>query len=100
MNANKITRYFIKKENFSVVEINDFFNDFLGIKEELNPWINYLTVNNSIGFVAYSSFGLKQKLEKSLESNNLTDELKEKITRLNNEISENDNPVLVIGKLK
>lgn len=100
MNADKITRYFINKNDFSSSEIMDFYNDFLGIKEELNPWNNYVFINNSLGYVAYSSFELKQKLEKSLESKNIDNELRVRISLLNEEIKENDNPVLVVGKLK
>lgn len=100
MNADKITRYFINKNDFSVSEIKDFYNDFLGIEEELNPWNNYLSLNNSLGFVTYSAFELKQKIEKSLESKDITNELRERISLLNEEIKENDNPVLLVGKLK
>ena len=100
MNADKQTRYFINKNDFSVTEIKDITNDFLGIDEELDQWDNYLFITNNLGFVCYSSFELKQKIEKALESNKLENTVKQRILNLNQEIKENDNPVLVIGKLK
>ena len=100
MNADKQTRYFISKNDFTVAEINDFHNDFLGIDENLDQWDDYLFITNSLGFVCYSSFELLQKIDKALESKKLDNIIKQRISTLNKEIKENDNPVLVIGKLK
>ncbi len=100
MNADKQTRYFINKNDFTVTEIKDFRNDFLGIDEVLDQWANYLYINNNLGYVVYSSFELKQKIAKALESNILDNPVKQRILTFNLEIKENDNPVLVIGKLK
>lgn len=100
MNADKQTRYFINKNDFSVTEIKDFKNDFLGIDEKLDQWDDYLFITNNLGFVAYSSFELKQKIDKTLESNKLDDLIKQRISVLNQEIKENDNPVILVGKLK
>ena len=75
-------------------------NDFLGIDEDLDQWDNYLYITNNLGYVVYSSFELKQKITKALESNKLDDPVKQRILALNQEIKENDNPVLVIGNLK
>ena len=100
MNADKQTRYFINKKDFTVSEIKDFKNDFLGIDEELDQWDNYLFITNNLGFVCYSSFELKQKIEKALESNKLENTVKQRILNLNQEIKENDNPVILVGKLK
>jgi hypothetical protein len=99
-NADKQTRYFINKNDFSVTEIKDIKNDFLGIDEELDQWDNYLSITNNLGFVCYSSFELKQKIEKALKSNKLENTVKQRILHLNQEIKENDNPVLLIGNLK
>ena len=100
MNADKQTRYLISKNDFTVVEIKDFNNDFLGIDEDLDQWDNYLYITNNLGYVVYSSFELKQKIAKALESNKLDNLIKQRISALNLEIKENDNPVLVIGNLK
>jgi hypothetical protein len=100
MNADKQTRYYINKNDFAVAEIKDFKNDFLGIDEVLDQWDDYLFITNNLGFVCYSSFELKQKIAKALESKKLDNLIKQKISSLNQEIKENDNPVILIGKLK
>lgn len=100
MNADKLTRYFISKNDFTVAEIKDVHNDFLGIDEDHDQWDDYLFITNNLGYVCYSSFELKQKIEKTLESKKLDNLIKQRISTLNQEIKENDNPVLVIGKLK
>ena len=100
MNGDKQTRYFINKRDFSVTEISDFKNDFLGFEEDLEQWDNYLSITDNLGFVCYSSFELKQKIAKALESNKLESTVKQRILDLNQEIQENDNPVILTGKLK
>lgn len=100
MNADKLTRYFINKNDFTVAEIKDFHNDFLGIKEDPDQWDDFLFKTNNLGFVCYSSFELKQKIDKALKSKKLDNLIKQRISTLNLEIKENDNPVILIGKLK
>jgi len=100
MNGDKQTRYFINKRDFSVTEISDFKNDFLGFEEDIDQWTNYLLITNNLGFVCYSSFELKQKIAKALESKKLESTVKQRILNLNQEIQENDNPVILTGKLK
>ena len=100
MNADKLTRYFVNKKDFTVVQIKDFKNDFLGIDETLDQWDDYFFITNNLGYVYYSSFELKQKIEKALDSNKLDEHVKQRISTLNREINENNNPILVIGKLK
>jgi 6-bladed beta-propeller len=100
MNADKQTRYYINKNDFSVAGIKNFRNDFLGIEEDPDQWKNYLFITNNLGFVCYSSFELKQKIAEALESNKPDNPVKQRISALNQEIKESDNPVLVIGNLK
>ncbi len=100
MNGDKQTRYFINKRDFSVTEISDFKNDFLGFEEDLEQWDNYLSITDNLGFVCYSSFELKQKIARALESNKFENTVKQRISDMNQAIQENDNPVLVIGNLK
>ena len=100
MNGDKITRYWVDKKDFSVCEITGFYNDFFGIDEEFDPWENYLFVNNDLAFISYSAFNLKQLIKETLESENLDKAVKHRISTLNEQINKNDNPILVIGKLK
>ncbi len=100
MNGDKITRYWVDKHGFSVSEITGFYNDYLGIQEKFKPWQDYLFLSNNLGFIKYSSFNLKQLIEKTLESEKTDRTQKDRILSLNEEINENDNPVLLIGKLK
>ncbi len=51
--------------------------------------------NNHILF-QFQAFELKSKIEEQLEKNDISEEVKVKLSRLNNEISENDNPVLFV----
>ena len=100
MNADKQTRFFVSKKDFSVYEITGFYNDFLGFKEKPAQWDNYLSINNNKGFVSYSSFELKQKLKEILTSDKIDDQLIKRILDLNGKLNENDNPILIIGNLK
>ena len=100
MNADKLTRYLINKKDFTVVEIKNIQNDFLGFDEAPDQWDDYLFITNNLGYVCYSSFELKQKIEKALESNKLDENVKQRISTLNSQVDENNNPILVIGKLK
>ena len=100
MNGDKQTRYFVSKKDFSVYEITDFYNDFLGFKENLDEWDNYLYITNDLGYVCYSSFELKQKIKETLTSGKISDQVRNRILDLNGQITENDNPILVVGYLK
>ena len=100
MNADKVTRYFINKKDFSVHEIKGFQNDFLGIKEVQNPWNDYLLITNDLGFICYSSFDLKKMIDEVLVSKRLDKTVKLRISTLDKLLDENDNPVLVVGKLR
>ena len=99
MNADKQTRYLVNKKDFSVYEISDFYNDFLGFQESLDQWDNYLFITNDYGYVCYSSFELKQKINEILISGKIDDQVRKRISDLNGQINENDNPVLVVGVL-
>jgi hypothetical protein len=100
MNGDKVISYWIDKEDFSVTEITGYYNDYFGIDEKFDPWKNYLFVNNHLAFLCYSSIDLKQLIEETLESGGPDNNIKQRITALNEQINENDNPILLIGKLK
>lgn len=100
MNADKQTRYFITKRDFAVSEIKDIYNDYLQIEENLEQWDNYLFTTNNLGYVCYSAFELKQKINKTLVSKKIDNPMKKRIVILDKQIKEDDNPILIIGKLK
>jgi hypothetical protein len=98
--ADESTLYWVDKKDFSVSEITGFYNDYFGINEAFNPFMNFLSVCNDFGYISYSSFQLKQWLTKTLESPDLDNSVKLKISKFNEGLDENDNPVLIFGKLK
>ena len=100
MNGDKQTRYLISKKDFSACEIIDFNNDFLGFREYTDQWENYLHISNNTGYICYSAFELKQKLEVVLKTDKPDDQKWVIKSELNRTLRENDNPVLIIGDLK
>lgn len=100
MNADKVELYWIDNKNFTATRIKKFHNDFLGVEDTFDPWNNYLFITNDLGFVRYSSFYLKQLIKNSLETANLEDQITQRVSSLDKQINENDNPILLIGKLK
>ncbi len=100
MNGDKAELYRIDNKNFTVTGIKNFYNDFLGVEEPFDPWNNYLFATNDLAYRSYSSFNLKQLIKQALEKGNLEDQVKQRISSLDEQISENDNPILVIGKFK
>ena len=100
MNADKNELYLVDKKNFTVTGIKAFHNDFLGIEDSFDPWNNYLSTTNDLGFVTYSSFTLKKLIKQALEKGYLENQIKQRISSLDTQIVENDNPILVIGKFK
>ena len=100
MNADKQVRYLISKKDFSVREITDFHNDFLGFRENQDQWDNYLFITNDMGYVCYSAFEVRQKIREALDYGKVDDQIRNRISDLYDQIGENDNPVLLAGLLK
>ena len=92
--------YWINKKNFSANELTGFYNDFFGTDEPFVDFISHFSVCNEYGFLRYSAFELKQILNKAIHSKDTPDSLKLKMNKLNIELNDLDNPVLLIGKLK
>ncbi len=100
MNADKAELFLIDNKNFTVTGVKKFHNDFLGVEDPFDPWQNYLSTTDDLGFLRYSSFNLKQLIKKALETGNLENPIRQRISLLYGQINENDNPILVIGKYK
>lgn len=101
MNGDKVILYWIdKRNNFSINEITGFRNDYFGFDDAFDPWRNYLSVDNNLAFKVYSSIELKRLIEKALQTSKIGKEVKDRISLLYNQVNENDNPVLLVGKLR
>jgi hypothetical protein len=100
MNADQLTKYWINRKDNSVVEISGFYNDYLGINEIPDPWNNYLFMSNDFGFVCYPPVYLKKIMDSTLRFYEPVKIIKDRISSLNSQLQEDDNPVLVIGKLR
>jgi hypothetical protein len=100
MNADKAELFLIDNKNFTVTGIKKFHNDFFGVEDPFDPWKNYLFTNNELGFIRNSSYNLKLLIKQALETGNLENPVKQRISLLYGQINENDNPILVIGKYK
>ena len=50
--------------------------------------------------LSYQAFEFKKMIDETIKSKNLTESTKERLEKLNSEIAENDNPVVIAGKLK
>jgi len=98
--GDESTLFWIDRGDFSVSKIKGFHNDYFGIDEAFDPWEDYLFVSGDFAYIKYASFELKQSIEEALDSENLDHDVKQRISSLNEIIDENDNPILVIGKLK
>ena len=84
----------------SVSKITGFRNDYFGIDEAFDPWDDYLFGDDDLAYIKYAAFELKQLIKDALDSENLAHDVKQRISLLIEKIDENDNPILVIGKLK
>jgi hypothetical protein len=70
-------------------------NDFLGGLD-----VDFLLYDNEYAVIICEAFKLRQDLEKVLEKPDLSQDVRDRMTELVNNIDDDDNPVLVIGKLK
>jgi len=98
--GDESTLFWIDRGDFSVSKITGFHNDYFGIHEDFDPWEDYLFADDYLGYIKYAAFDLKQLIKDALDSENLAHDVKQRISSLNEKIDENDNPILVIGKLK
>jgi len=98
--GDESTLFWIDRADYSVSEITGFHNDYFGIDEAFDPWEDYLFTDDDLAYIKYAAFDLKQLIKEALDSENLADDLKQRISLLNETIDQSDNPILLIGKLK
>ena len=89
-NPNIIVNKKTKKANYYKAK-----NDFLGGLD-----IKYFQSDNDYIIIRHDSFQLLDDLKKNMNNSNLTQEIRKNMSDLIDNINEDDNPVLVIGKLK
>lgn len=70
-------------------------NDFLGGMD-----INYFQSNNDYMVVVCEAFKLREELEKNIKKSGLAKNVRDRMQKLLDSTDDDDNPILVIGKLK
>jgi hypothetical protein len=70
-------------------------NDFLGGLET-----SYFSCDNDYAVVSINAFRIREDLEKAVDRPGLSPEVRARMTELVNNIDDDDNPVLIIGRLK
>ncbi len=98
--ADESTLFWMDRGDYSVSKITGYRNDLFGIDEDFDPWKDYLFAEDDLAFIKYAAYELKQLVKDALDSEGLAHDVKQKISSLTEKIDENDNPILVIGKLK
>ncbi len=84
----------VSKKDGSVKRIDRFTNDFLGLSYP------FLTMRNGYVCISYDPLELMDALDKVLAQTDLKPEIRKRATGLRNSLYENDNDILMIGKLK
>ena len=84
----------VSKKDGSVKRIDRFTNDFLGLSYPS------LTMRNGYVCISYDPLELMDALDKVLAQTDLKPEIRKRATGLRNSLHENDNDILMIGKLK
>lgn len=75
--------------------IKGFYDDYFDMEiENLN-----LSVRGEVVHLKYSAIDFKEKLVEALENGELSEKKISEFTKLNQQISEEDNPVFLIGHL-
>jgi hypothetical protein len=87
----------IDKKNERAHYISSFYNDFTG--EKLNPYYAKFQ-SNGIFYMAIDAYSLLEKIEKVKSDPNLEIKNRDDFLKLSEGLTENDNPVLLIGKIK
>ena len=84
----------VSKKDGSVKRIDRFTNDFLGLSYP------FLTMRNGYVCITYEPLELMGALDKVLTQTDLEPDVRKRVADLRNSLHENDNDILIIGKLK
>jgi hypothetical protein len=58
------------------------------------------TQNNGVIYFVYNALDLKEQIEETLENKNASPSIRGQLMELDKEVDINDNPVLLVGKIK
>lgn len=84
----------VSKKDGSVRRIDRFTDPLLGLSYP------YLVMQNGYVCITYEPLALMDALDKVLAQTDLKPEIRKRVTNLRNSLHENDNDILMIGKLK
>ena len=84
----------VSKKDGNVRRIDRFTDPLLGLSYP------YLVMQNGYVCISYEPLGLMDALDKVLAQTDLKPEIRKRVTNLRNSLHENDNDILMIGKLK
>ena len=90
------TYFLIDRKQGSITQATHFYNDYFDIEEEE---VDFLC-NDGFAYVVIEAIELMSLLAEAPINENANPETKERISSLKKTINENDNPYLLIGKLK
>lgn len=101
----------IMKNGLRVIETKKLFADrktnnsgiikYIYIKDfDFKIFKSFSTSNENVFYIEFPAYDFKEKINLSLKNGNLSKENKENLQKLNSEISEDDNPILLLGKFK
>lgn len=88
---------FLDKKSGKITVAKPFIFEYEGADIEIPAMIS---VEDNHYSITYQAIDFKKQLENALKSNEIPDEKKERLQKMNDEITENDNPILVTGKMK
>ena len=86
----------ISRKEKSIVEVSHFFIDYFGLESD-NLEFKY---NDDNAWIVLNSIELMDYINKACENRDIESELQSKLMSLRESVDENDNPYLLIGKLK
>lgn len=88
--------FIIDLQKDKAFKITKFEDNFLGT----SPMFEYRTQNNGIIFSTFTALQIKQIAKKAKDNPFITPDIKARIVKLDSEITEFDNPIILAGKLK
>ncbi len=96
MNSENAGTFLFDMHSFTLSSLNSWTIDYLAYTSE----DVYFTTTDNFAVIKFDALELKAICEESILKKDLDPEVRDRITNLNMTISENDNPYLLIGKIR